>query len=198
MNPEEMEKPDIDRCSWAKHPLEVEYHDKEWGVPVHDDFKHFEFLLLDTFQAGLSWLTILKKRNIFRKAFDGFNPEIIASYDEKKKRELLQDAGIIRNKLKISATVNNARIFLKIIQEYGSFDRYIWSFVNGKTKMNKWEQMKKVPVTTNESDAMSKDMKKQGFRFVGSTTCYAYMQAAGLVNDHLTGCFRHREIKSLK
>ena len=185
------------RCSWATHPLEIEYHDTEWGVPVHDDRKHFEFLLLDTFQAGLSWLTILKKRENFRKAFDNFNPEVIVSYGEKKIHELLSDAGIIRNKLKISAAVNNAGVFLEISKEYGSFDRYIWSFVNGKTKLNHWKQIKNVPVTTSESDAMSKDMKKKGFRFAGSTTCYAYMQAVGLVNDHLTGCFRHQEIKAL-
>ena len=189
--------PDNNRCSWAIHSLETEYHGKEWGVPVHDDRKHFEFLLLDTFQAGLSWLTILKKRDNFRKAFDGFDPEKIASYDEQKVEKLLKDAGIIRNKLKILATINNAKVFLKIISEHGSFDKFIWSFVNGKTIINRWEQMKDVPVTTAESDAMSKEMKKKGFRFTGSTTCYAYMQAAGLVNDHLTKCFRFQETTKL-
>ncbi|MCD6598259.1 MAG: DNA-3-methyladenine glycosylase I [Bacteroidales bacterium] len=179
------------RCSWAKHPLEIQYHDEEWGVPVHDDPKHFEFLLLDTFQAGLSWLTILKKRENFRKAFDNFDFNLISGYDESKVQELLQDIGIVRNKLKISAAINNAQVFLDLRTEYGSFDKYIWSFVNGKTIQNRWESIENVPVTTAESDAMSKDMKEKGFRFVGSTTCYAYMQAAGLVNDHLVECFRY-------
>ena len=179
------------RCSWAKHPLEIQYHDEEWGVSVHDDPKHFEFLLLDTFQAGLSWLTVLKKRENFRKAFDNFDFNLISGYDESKVQELLQDTGIIRNKLKISAAINNAQIFLDLKAKYGSFDKYIWSFVNGKTIQNRWEGIENVPVTTAESDAMSKDMKEKGFRFVGSTTCYAYMQAAGLVNDHLVECFRY-------
>ncbi len=179
------------RCSWAKHPLEIQYHDEEWGVPVHDDSKHFEFLLLDTFQAGLSWLTVLKKRENFRIAFDNFDFNLISGYDENKVHELLQDAGIIRNKLKISATINNAQAFIKLRAEYGSFDKYIWSFVNGKIIKNKWICTEDVPVTTSESDSMSKDLKKKGFRFVGSTTCYAYMQAAGLVNDHLVDCFQY-------
>lgn len=179
------------RCSWAKHPLEIQYHDEEWGVPVHDDSKHFEFLLLDTFQAGLSWLTVLKKRENFRKAFDNFDFDLISEYNESKVHDLLQDAGIIRNKLKISATINNAQAFMRLRAEYGSFDKYIWSFVNGKTIKNRWENIEDVPVTTSESDAMSKDLKKKGFRFVGSTTCYAYMQAAGLVNDHLVNCFQY-------
>lgn len=179
------------RCSWAKHPLEIQYHDEEWGVPVHDDSKHFEFLLLDTFQAGLSWLTVLKKRENFRKAFDNFDFDLISEYNESKVHDLLQDAGIIRNKLKISATINNAQAFMRLRAEYGSFDKYIWSFVNGKTIQNRWEYIEDVPVTTSESDAMSKDLKKKGFRFVGSTTCYAYMQAAGLVNDHLVNCFQY-------
>lgn len=179
------------RCSWAKHPLEIQYHDEEWGVPVHDDSKHFEFLLLDTFQAGLSWLTVLKKRENFRKAFDNFDFDLISEYNESKVHDLLQDAGIIRNKLKISATINNAQAFMRLRAEYGSFDKYIWSFVNGKTIQNRWENIEDVPVTTSESDAMSKDLKKKGFRFVGSTTCYAYMQAAGLVNDHLVNCFQY-------
>jgi len=179
------------RCTWAKKPLDIEYHDKEWGVPLHDDDKLFEFLILEGFQAGLSWSTILKKRENFRKAFDHFNYEKIAKYDQKKIDELLQNEGIIRNKLKINAAITNAKAFIKIQKEFGSFDKYIWSFTDGKTIVNTWEDMSQVPATSKESDAMSKDLKKRGFKFVGSTICYAKMQAIGMVNDHLVGCFRH-------
>lgn len=182
------------RCGWAKKPLEIEYHDKEWGVSVHDDRKLFEFLILDAFQAGLSWSTILAKRENFRKAFDHFDYQKIAQYDQKKIDTLLQDAGIIRNKLKINAAISNANAFLKVQEEFGTFDRYIWSFTNGKTIFNRWEEMKDVPATSIASDAMSKDLKKRGFKFVGSTICYAFMQAAGMVNDHLVSCFRYQNL----
>ncbi|MDD5217678.1 MAG: DNA-3-methyladenine glycosylase I [Candidatus Omnitrophica bacterium] len=169
----------------------IDYHDKEWGRPVHDDRKHFEYLLLDAFQAGLSWRTILNKRENFKKAFSRFNPEAVARYDERKIKKLLSDAGIIRNRLKISGAVRNAKAFLKIQSEFGSFDKYIWQFTNDRTIPNKWRHIKELPAKTKESDAMSRDLKKRGFTFVGSTICYAYMQAAGLVNDHLIGCPRH-------
>jgi len=185
---------DKNRCDWAKKPLEIEYHDNEWGVPVHDDRKLFEFLVLDGFQAGLSWSTILAKRDNFSMAFDDFDYGKIAKYDEKKIETLLQDAGIIRNKLKIKAAISNARAFLKVQKEFGSFDRYIWSFTDGKTMVNHWRTMDEVPATSRESDAMSKDLKKRGFKFVGSTICYAFMQAAGIVNDHLITCFRYKEV----
>ncbi len=187
-------KNDLPRCDWANHQLEIEYHDNEWGVPVHDDRLLFEYLLLDAFQAGLSWLTILKKRDNFRKAFDNFDYKRIATYDQKKVDTLLQDEGIIRNKLKINAAIKNARAFMKIQEEFGSFDTYIWGFVEGKTLRNSWSKMADVPAKTSISDAMSMDLKKRGFTFVGSTICYAFMQAAGLVNDHLTGCFRYHEV----
>lgn len=182
------------RCDWAKKPLEIEYHDSEWGVPVHDDRKLFEFLVLDGFQAGLSWSTILAKRNNFSKAFDDFDYVKIAQYDEKKIEALLQDAGIIRNKLKIKAAISNARAFLEVQEEFSSFDRFIWSFTDGKSMVNHWRTMDEVPATSRESDAMSKYLKKRGFKFVGSTICYAFMQAAGMVNDHLVTCFRHKEV----
>ncbi len=180
------------RCSWAKKPLDIEYHDNEWGVPVHDDRKLFEFLVLDAFQAGLSWSTILKKRENFRTAFDNFNYKKIANYHQDKIDELLQNEGIIRNRLKINATIKNAKAFMKVRQEFGSFDKYIWSFVGGKTIVNKWKDLKEIPTTSNESEAMSKDLKKRGFTFVGSTICYAFMQAAGMVNDHEINCFRYK------
>ena len=183
------------RCEWAKKPLDIEYHDKEWGVPVHDDKKLFEFLVLETFQAGLSWSTILNKRENFRKAFDNFDYKKIAKYDQKKIDDLLQDAGIIRNKLKINAAITNAKAFMKIQDEFGSFDKYVWSFTGGKTKINQWKDMNQLPATSKESDAMSKDLKKRGFKFVGSTICYAKMQAIGMVNDHLVNCFRYKEVK---
>jgi len=183
-------------CSWPNNnPLMIEYHDKEWGVPVHDDRKHFEFMVLDAFQAGLSWAIVLKKRKGFRKAFDNFKIEAIARYDEDKIQELLQDVNIIRNQLKIRATINNAQRFLEIQKEFGSFDKYIWQFTDYKTKVNKWTSIDQIPATSPESDAMSADLKKQGFKFVGSTICYAYMQGAGIVNDHLVECFRYDELK---
>lgn len=170
------------------------YHDKEWGVPVHDDIKLFEFFVLDAFQAGLSWLTILKKRENFRKAFDDFDPAIIAQYDQKQFDTLMQDEGIIRNRQKIQATINNASRFLEIQEEYGSFDKFIWKFVNFKPIINKWNSMEEIPATSTESDLMSKELKKAGFKFVGSTICYAFMQAAGLVNDHTVSCHRYKEV----
>lgn len=171
-----------------------EYHDLEWGVPVHDDRKHFEFLVLDAFQAGLSWSTVLKKRENFRKAFDDFDYVRISKYDAGKVQKLLNDEGIIRNRAKIGATIGNARAFLEVQEEFGSFDRYIWSFVDHHPIVNHWESLSQLPASTGISDRMSKDLKKRGFKFVGSTICYAYMQAAGLVNDHLVECFRHEEL----
>jgi len=185
------------RCAWAEMSapeLSIPYHDNEWGVPVHDDIKHFEFMLLDCFQAGLSWSTILKKRHRFRTVFDGFDPSIIAAYDENKKGELMQDAGIIRNRRKIDASVMNARSFIAVQDEFGSFDAYIWRFVSGSPLVNEFSCMEDIPAHTPLSDTVSKDLKQRGFSFVGTTICYAYMQAAGLVNDHETGCFRYREI----
>lgn len=183
------------RCGWVHDdPVEVAYHDKEWGVPLHCDRKHFEFILLDGFQAGLSWITILRKRENFRTAFDNFDPEVVARYGEAKQQELLQNAGIVRNRLKVAAAARNAQAFLKIQETYGSFDRYIWQFVEGETVQNTWAKMDEVPARTPASDAMSKDLKQRGFTFVGSTICYAYMQAAGMVNDHTIDCFRHREL----
>ena len=183
------------RCGWTNQDLlMIQYHDLEWGVPVHDDRLLFEFIVLDAFQAGLSWSTILKKRENFRAALDNFDVAKIAGYTEQKYISLIQDSGIIRNKLKIQSTINNAKAFLKIQAEFGSFDRYIWQFVGGKTIINQWTTLKELPARTAESDAMSADLKKRGFGFVGSTICYAFMQAAGMVNDHLVSCFRHHEI----
>jgi DNA-3-methyladenine glycosylase I len=182
------------RCNWTKDDKLMNiYHDNEWGVAVHDDQKLFEYLVLDTFQAGLSWKTVLYKRENFRKAFDNFDYKKIASYNEIKINELLQNEGIIRNKLKIISTITNARSFILVQEEFGSFDNYIWQFVNYKTIINKWEKLTDLPAKTSESDAMSKDMTKRGFKFVGSTICYAFMQAAGLVNDHIISCFRYNE-----
>lgn len=187
------------RCGWVHDdPVEVAYHDREWGVPLHDDRRHFEFIILDGFQAGLSWLTILRKRDNFRNAFDHFDPAIVACYDEHKYQELLQNQGIIRNRLKIQAAITNARAFLQVQEEFGSFDTYIWQFVDGVPIQNTWSAMADVPAKTFISDVMSKDLKKRGFKFVGSTICYAYMQAAGMVNDHVVECFRHREIPKVK
>lgn len=178
-------------CSWPSNdPLMIKYHDEEWGVPLHDDRKLFEFMVLDAFQAGLSWRTILHKRENFRKAFDDFEPEVIANYSEGKIQLLMQDAGIIRNQLKIRGTVENAKGYLKVVEEFGSFDRYIWQFTGGKTIQNNITSLSQIPVSSPESDAMSKDLKKRGFKFVGTTICYAFMQAAGMVNDHLTECHR--------
>ena len=191
-------KDDIQRCAWlGDDPLMLTYHDEEWGVPVHDDKKHFEYLILDAFQAGLSWRTVLNKRKSFRKAFSNFNPKAVAQYDARKIKELLKDAGIIRNRLKISGAIKNAKAFLEIQKEFGSFNIYIWQFTNHQTIHNRWSDLKKLPAKTKESDAMSQDLKKRGFTFVGSTICYAYMQAAGLVNDHIVRCFRHREMRKL-
>jgi len=180
------------RCEWAgKDPLYQAYHDQEWGIPVHDDCRLFEMLILEGAQAGLSWLTVLKKRRNYRLAFDRFNPSKIAAYNSKKVKELLSNAGIIRNRLKIASTIDNAKYYLDVQGEFGSFDRYLWEFVSGKVKKNKWKSMKEIPATTTESDAMSQDLKKRGFRFVGSTICYAFMQAVGMVNDHMTHCYRY-------
>ena len=172
----------------------IRYHDAEWGVPLHDDRKLFEFLVLDAFQAGLSWAIVLKKREAFRKAFDNFDPRKVAKYDVRKVKTLLADAGIIRNRLKIEATIANARAFLAVQREFGSFDRYIWQFTGGRTMMNRWRALSQLPARSPESDAMSDDLKARGFRFVGSTICYAFMQAAGMVNDHMVDCFRYREV----
>ena len=177
------------RCSWAgTDPLYVKYHDEEWGVPLHDDRRLFEMLILEGAQAGLSWITILRKREAYRRAFDRFDARKIARYGAAKKRALLQDAGIVRNRLKIDATVTNARAFLAVQREFGSFDAYIWQFVGGRPKVNRPATLKDIPARTDESDAMSGDLQKRGFRFVGSTICYAFMQAVGMVNDHVAGC----------
>ena len=183
-----------ERCGWAKNELAIRYHDEEWGVPVHDDKKLFEFLILEGAQAGLSWDTILAKRENYRAAFDGFEAEKIAAYYEARLAELMQNAGIVRNRLKIASTVQNARAFLATQKEFGSFDRFIWQFTGGTPIRNSWEEMKAVPAKTPESDEMSKDLKKRGFNFVGSTICYAFMQATGMVNDHLVSCFRYKEV----
>jgi DNA-3-methyladenine glycosylase I len=182
------------RCNWAKNDLAIHYHDSEWGVPLHDDQRLFEFLILEGAQAGLSWDTVLQKRENYRKAFDNFDAEKIAKYDDKKCAELLQNAGIIRNRLKIASAVRNAKCYLKLQEKESSFDKYIWSFVEGKPIVNAWETLKQVPASTPISDAMSKDLKKRGFNFVGSTIMYAFMQATGMVNDHLTSCFRYDEV----
>jgi DNA-3-methyladenine glycosylase I len=184
------------RCGWVNEdPLYLDYHDHEWGVPVHDDRLLFEMLNLEGAQAGLSWYTILKKRESYREAFDGFDPQMIVNYEDKKLSELLQNTGIVRNRLKIAAVVQNAKAFLKVQQEFGTFDHYIWGFVCGKTIKNHWDDMSQVPATSDISDAMSKDLKKRGFKFVGSTICYAYMQAVGMVNDHNQKCFRYNSDK---
>jgi DNA-3-methyladenine glycosylase I len=179
------------RCAWARSELMVRYHDEEWGVPVHDDAKLFEFLVLEGAQAGLSWETILNKRENYRAAFEGFDPRLVARYDSRKVAQLLRNPGIVRNRLKIASAVKNARALLKVQEEYGSFDRYVWQFVNGRTKVNSRNGQNPVPARTAESDAMSKDLKKRGFNFVGSTICYAFMQAVGMVDDHVVECFRH-------
>ena len=189
-------KKETERCPWTStNPLMIKYHDEEWGEPLHDDRKLFEYIILDAFQAGLSWNTIINKRKNFKKAFDNFNAGKIAKYDRKKINELLNDAGIIRNKMKINATVQNAKAFLNVKKEFGSFDKYIWQFTGGKTIDNSLSDLKKMPVKSKESDAMSKDLKERGFSFVGSTICYAFMQAAGMVNDHLNFCFRYKSVK---
>jgi DNA-3-methyladenine glycosylase I len=182
------------RCAWASNELSIPYHDKEWGVPVHDDRTLFEFLVLEGAQAGLSWNTILNKRQNYRDAFDNFDAEKVARYNAKKVRQLLGNAGIVRNRLKIAASIENAKSFLRVREEFGSFDRYIWQFVDGKPRINKWTAMGQLPAKTSESDAMSKDLKSRGFKFVGSTICYAFMQATGLVNDHMQTCFRYKPL----
>jgi len=183
------------RCEWAgKDPLYNDYHDKEWGVPVYDDDRQFEFLILETFQAGLSWITVLRKRDNFRKAFDNFDYKKIAKYSEDKYESLLEDAGIIRNRLKIKATISNAQAFISVQEEFGSFSKYIWAFVDGHPVQNSFTNLMELPATTQLSDEISNDLKKRGFKFVGSTVIYAHMQATGMVNDHLTSCFRYKEL----
>jgi DNA-3-methyladenine glycosylase I len=184
------------RCAWVgeSNPLMLEYHDREWGVPVHDDCKHFEFLVLEGAQAGLNWSIILNKREGYRRAFSDFDPNKVARYTEKRVQKLLLDSGIIRNRQKIESAVRNARAFLAIQDEFGSFDAYAWRFVGGRPKVNRWKMMKQIPATSTESDAFSKDLKHRGFSFVGSTVIYAHMQAVGMVNDHLVDCFRYREV----
>ena len=197
-NPDKKGKHMAQRCRWVNDdPLYISYHDEEWGVPVHDDRKLFEMLILEGAQAGLSWYTILKKRANYREAFDNFDAEKIARYDEDKIQSLLQNAGIVRNRLKVRAAVKNARAFLAIREEFGSFDTWIWQFVDGRPRNNAWRSLAEVPAKTPRSDAMSKALKKQGFTFVGSTICYAFMQAVGMVNDHTTDCFRYKEITAL-
>ena len=182
------------RCSWARNPLSIEYHDREWGVPQHDDRVLFEFLILEGAQAGLSWDTILNKRENYRAAFDGFDPAKVARYKQAEIKKLLNNEGIVRNRLKVVSAIENAKAFLAVQKEFGSFDRYIWQFVGGKPRVNGPKSMKQVPALTAHSDAMSKDLKKRGFNFVGSTICYAFMQAVGLVNDHMVECFRYAEL----
>jgi DNA-3-methyladenine glycosylase I len=189
----------ITRCAWvlSNDPLYVKYHDEEWGVPLHNDRLLFESLILDGAQAGLSWSTILRKRENYRQAYENFDAQKVAQYGEEKIAQLLNNPGIIRNRRKIEASIINARLFLEIQREFGSFDRYLWQFVGGKPKINRWQNIKEVPATSPESDAVSKDLVKRGFKFVGSTICYAFMQAAGLVNDHTTDCFRYREVMEM-
>ena len=182
------------RCPWAQNELNIRYHDEEWGVPVHDKKKWFEFLILEGAQAGLSWDTVLRKRARYQKVFDGFDPEKVARYDKKKIRKLLRDEGIIRNKMKIESAISNARAFLEVQKEFGTFDAYVWRFVGGEPKQNAWKTHKRLPAKTPESDALSKDLQKRGFRFVGSTICYALMQATGMVNDHLVSCYRYKDL----
>ncbi|MDQ7858203.1 MAG: DNA-3-methyladenine glycosylase I [Armatimonadota bacterium] len=184
------------RCGWSStDPRMIRYHDTEWGVPVHRDRKHFEFLLLDAFQAGLSWAIILRKRDAFRRAFQGFDPEQIARYGARDVGRLLADPGIVRNRLKVEAAITNARRFLEVRDAFGSFDRYVWGFVDGAPIVHRFRTLREIPARSRHSDVLSRDLQRRGFRFVGSVICYAYMQAAGLVNDHVVGCFRHREVQ---
>ncbi len=182
------------RCEWATNELSIRYHDEEWGVPVHDDRRLFEFLILEGAQAGLSWDTILKKRENYRTAFDNFDATVIAKYGRRKVEKLLADPGIVRNRLKVASAVQNAKAVLAVQEEFGSFDAYVWRFVSGRPRTNAWRSSKNVPAHTPESDAMSRDLKRRGFKFVGSTICYAFMQAVGMVNDHTVDCFRHGQI----
>jgi DNA-3-methyladenine glycosylase I len=192
---EKKKKADRVRCSWARNELAIRYHDREWGVPVHDDRKLFEFLILEGAQAGLSWDTILQKRENYREAFDGFDPARVARYDRRRIAKLLNNPGIVRNRLKVASAVSNAKAFLVVREEFGSFDRYIWQFVGGKPRKNARNFLQQLPARTEESDEMSRDLKKRGFKFVGSTICYAFMQAVGMVNDHLVSCYRYRVVK---
>ena len=186
----------ITRCEWGdSDPLYVDYHDREWGVPVHDDRALFEFLILEGAQAGLSWITILRKRENYRRAFDNFVPQIIARYDERKVAELLADPGIVRNRLKIAAAIQNARSTLAVQETFGSLDAYLWQFVHGEPRQNAWKTLAEIPASTAEAEMMSKDLLRQGFKFVGPTICYAFMQAVGMVNDHVTGCFRYDQLR---
>lgn len=191
---------DIQRCSWSTGGDEryIAYHDEEWGVPVHDERKQFEFLTLESAQAGLSWATVLRKRENYRRAFADFDPEKVARFTAKRIEKLLTDPGIIRNRLKVEAAVTNARSFLAVQEEFGTFDKYIWGFVGGRPIRNTWTTIKEVPATSKESDALSKDLKQRGFKFVGSTIVYAHMQAVGMVNDHLVSCFRHKAVARLR
>jgi DNA-3-methyladenine glycosylase I len=185
------------RCEWARTPLGIRYHDEEWGVPLHDDRALFEILILEGAQAGLSWETILHKREAYRAAFDNFAPAAVARYGPAAEARLLADAGIVRNRLKVAAAIQNARAYLTVQREHGSFDAYVWQFVGGQPRQNAWPTLADVPPTTPESDALSKDLRRRGFKFVGSTICYAFMQATGLVNDHILTCFRHAQIARL-
>jgi DNA-3-methyladenine glycosylase I len=186
----------LNRCPWCENDeLYVKYHDEEWGVPVHDDQKHFEFLVLESAQAGLSWITILRKRENYRKAYEGFNPVKVAKFDSEKIEELMNNPGIVRNRRKIEASINNAQRFLEIVDEFKSFDKYIWSFVDNKPIQNQWNDIKEVPANTKLSDEVSKDLKKRGFKFLGSTIIYSHLQATGLINDHLKNCFRYEILK---
>jgi len=190
-------KSQLYRCEWAKSVLAVVYHDTEWGIPQHDDRMLFEHLFLDTMQAGLSWELMLRKRENFRVAFSGFDPEAIARYDERRVEKLLRDPGIVRNRQKIEATTRNARAFLEVQGEYGRFDSYLWEFVGGKPLRNRWRSLKEIPNRSPQAEALSADLKSRGFSFVGPTTCYAFMQAVGMINDHVVGCFRHAEVAPL-
>ncbi|WP_319370423.1 DNA-3-methyladenine glycosylase I [uncultured Ilyobacter sp.] len=183
------------RCSWCGDtPLYIKYHDEEWGVPVYDDMIHFEFLVLESAQAGLSWLTVLKKRENYRKAYEGFDPKVVAGFDQDKVEELMQNEGIIRNRKKIEASINNARVFMDVQKEFGSFSNYIWSFVGGRQIVSSYEDIRELPAKTHQSEALAKDMKKRGFKFLGPVILYSHMQATGLVNDHIVSCFRHKEV----
>ena len=188
----------IVRCAWASSELMIRYHDEEWGVPAHNDGTLFEFLILEGAQAGLSWETILNKRKNYRAAFDSFDASQVARYDRRKMAQLMKNPGIVRNRLKIASTVKNAQALLQVQKEFGSFDRYVWQFVEGRPRVNSWKARDRVPARTAESDAMSRALKKRGFSFVGSTICYAFMQAVGMVNDHVVQCFRHREVSAAK
>ena len=192
--PKPTDPPPPVRCAWARSPLGIRYHDEEWGVPVHDDRTLFEFLVLEGAQAGLSWETILNKRENYRAAFDGFDVQRVAKYDRRKMAQLLKNPGIVRNRLKIASAAQNARALIRVHEEFGSFDRYVWQFVKGEPRVNSWKARERLPARTEQSDALSKDLKKRGFNFVGSTICYAFMQAVGMVNDHMVECFRYREL----